>query len=67
MELKPCPFCGKPVYVVYNSRDNAFKFYHRNGVDALRCPVIEPIEMGELAEMSLRGAEEAWNRRVKEG
>lgn len=29
-ELKPCPFCGGSVTMVYNSFDNAFKFYHKD-------------------------------------
>ena len=66
MELKPCPFCGGAVSVVYNSADNAFKFYHKSVFDTIHCPVIEPIMMGELETMSLACAAENWNRRVGE-
>ena len=59
-ELKPCPFCGKPVSMVYNSFDNAFKFYHKRSFDISDCSVIEPIM---LEGCSLADAAKAWNRR----
>lgn len=62
-ELKPCPFCGKPVTMIYNSQDDAFKFYHKSW-DITECPVIEPIM---LEGVSLADAAEAWNRRVEDG
>ena len=66
-ELKPCPFCGGKVTMVYNSMDNAFKVYHSSSFDAMDCPVIEPIMLGDLEIMSLKGAREAWNRRANDG
>lgn len=60
-ELKPCPFCGGEVSMVYNSHENAFKFYHRNGGDEDRCRVIDVIR---LRGSSLKDAAEAWNRRA---
>lgn len=62
-ELKPCPFCGVPVTMIYNSFDNAFKFYHKGGMADGKCPVIEPIMLN--AE-SLADAAEAWNRRAED-
>lgn len=59
-ELKPCPFCGKPVSMVYNSFDNAFKFYHKGVCDDMECRIIEPIM---LKGHSLADAAQAWNRR----
>ena len=60
-KLKPCPFCGKPVTMVYNSRDKAFKIYHTNGDDDYNCCIIEPIM---LDAVSLADAAEGWNERV---
>lgn len=59
--LKPCPFCGKPVTMVYKSVNNTFNIYHINGDDDLNCCIIEPIM---LDAVSLADAAEAWNRRV---
>lgn len=55
--LKPCPFCGHPVQMVYNSRDNAFKIFHK-------CCVIDPIM---IKGKSLADAAKAWNRRADSG
>ena len=63
-ELKPCPFCGKPVSMIYNSFDNAFKFYHQDGMNDLKCCVVEPIM---LKGKSLADAKEKWNRRADDG
>lgn len=64
-KLKPCPFCGKPVSMVYNSFDNAYKFYHKSGTDAVACCVLEPIVLDGFP--SLAEAAKAWNRRVNDG
>jgi hypothetical protein len=61
MELKPCPFCGGAMTCVYNSFDNAFKFYHKYEGMSDFCRVFEPIS---LRAISLADAKEAWNRRV---
>lgn len=61
--LKPCPFCGTPVTMTYNSWDNAFKIYH-TGNDDPNCCIIEPIM---LEAVSLADAAKAWNRRVNDG
>ena len=60
-KLKPCPFCGKSVSMIYNSLDNAFKFYHKNGDDDMNCCVIEPIM---IEARSLADAAQKWNRRA---
>ena len=60
-ELKPCPFCGKPVQMFYNSMDNVFKIYHKNGDDEMDCCVIEPIMFDAV---SLAEAAKMWNRRL---
>ena len=59
-ELKPCPFCGRQVYMVYNSRDNAFKIFHKNVAEEMRCCVIGQIM---IKGKSLADAKKAWNRR----
>lgn len=59
-ELKPCPFCGRPVNMVYNSRDNAFKIFHKNVEEEMCCFVIDPIM---IKGKSLSDAKKAWNRR----
>lgn len=63
-ELKPCPFCGHPVQMVYNSHDNAFKIFHKNVVAEMCCCVIDPIM---IKGKSLADAAKAWNRRVDNG
>ena len=63
-ELKPCPFCGGAVSMIYNSFDNAFKVYHKSGFDSAECCVLEPIVLDGLS--SLAEAGEAWNRRAED-
>lgn len=58
--LKPCPFCGKPVSIVYNSLDRVFKVYHTYGDDEYNCCIIDPIPIDAV---SLKDASDAWNRR----
>ena len=64
VELKPCPLCGHPVQMVYNSRDNEFKIFHKNVVAEMCCCVIDPIM---IKGKSLADAAKAWNRRVDNG
>ena len=59
-ELKPCPFCNKPVTFIYNSFDDAHKFSHKYGEDEENCCVIGEIW---LKGRSLADARERWNRR----
>ena len=59
-ELKPCPFCNKPVTFIYNSFDDAYKFSHKYGKDEENCCVIGEIW---LKGRSLADARERWNRR----
>lgn len=66
VDLKPCPFCGGAVNIVYNSLDNSFRVYHNNGMDAIECVVHEPFEIDALEVMSLAEARKAWNRRAHE-
>lgn len=63
-KLKPCPFCGGDVTMIYNSLDNSYKFYHKNVIDAIECCVLEPIVLYGFS--SLAEAGEAWNRRAEE-
>ena len=66
-ELKPCPFCGGEMLMVYNSYDHAFKFYHKSSSDKLGCCVLDPIKLDGYAFVSLAKAAEAWNRRADNG
>ena len=69
IELKPCPFCGKPMTVRYSSRYNAFQFYHADD-DARCCVLLEPISFKALPMIkiaSLADAVAAWNRRADNG
>lgn len=63
-ELKPCPFCNKPVHFIYNSSDNAHKFSHTNAEDEENCCVIGEIW---IKGKSLAEARDNWNRRVGDG
>ena len=63
-ELKPCPFCGGKMSMIYRSSDNAFHVFHASGFDAVKCPILEPFLIDSVDDMSLRGAAEAWNRRA---
>ena len=60
-KLKPCPFCGKSVSMVYNSFENIFKVYHRDGNDEENCIVEGEIK---IKGDSLTVAERNWNRRT---
>lgn len=62
-ELKPCPFCGYPVRMVYNSRDNVFKIFHKNAALKMCYCVIDPIM---IKGKSLTDATKAWNRRASD-
>ena len=67
-ELKPCPFCGCPVYVNYSSDGKTFHFWHRrfNGENR-KCVVKEPIDLDGKYVESFRDAIAAWNRRYDNG
>lgn len=59
-ELKPCPFCGKPMDFIYNSFDDAFKFFHKSAEDEENCCVIGEIW---IEAESLADAKKRWNKR----
>ena len=65
-DLKPCPFCGGAVNIVYNSLDDAFRVYHNSGMDAIECVIREPFEIDVPNVKSLAKARKAWNRRAHE-
>lgn len=66
--LKPCPFCGGKMSLIYRSSNNEFHVFHANGQDAVKCPILEPFVIDALETMSLAEARKAWNcRRVGEG
>lgn len=65
-DLKPCPFCGGEVSIIYKSSDNAFLVFHKGVFDAVACPMLEPFVIDALEVMSLAEARKAWNRRAHE-
>lgn len=65
-DLKPCPFCGGEVNIVYKSFDNSFFVYHNSGMDAIECVIHEPFEIDAPNVKSLADARKAWNRRAHE-
>lgn len=66
MELKPCPFCGRPVHLTYSSFSDEYHFWHK-WREGEPCPVLEPIVIDGSVAKSLQDAEEAWNRRATNG
>lgn len=58
--LKPCPFCGGEVIMMYNSLGNTYNVYHKDFTD---CFLREPIEIEGEKASSLNEAVEIWNRR----
>lgn len=60
-KLKPCPFCGKPVWICYSSGDKTFGVRHETRKDTQMCRVIEPIILDAI---SLADAAKAWNWRM---
>lgn len=59
-KLRPCPFCGKPVFLCYTSSEAAFGVRHTTLEDSWNCYIAEPIM---LKTASLADATVDWNRR----
>lgn len=66
-ELKPCPFCGGEMSLVYTSKDNAFYVFHKTARAAENCPIDEMFKITRLKVKSLSCAADAWNRRADNG
>ena len=63
MMLKPCPFCGGKVSMIYSSLDNMYHVYHR---DSYGCAIKEPINIEVTRARSLADAKREWNKRAGE-
>lgn len=60
-ELKPCPFCGGAVTIVYDYRDMAYCIHHLDPVKICAAPdILIPFERCDNFE----GARLLWNTRV---
>ena len=59
VEMKPCPFCGGPAWMV-GTLDGKFFVYHR-------CDSIAELNMHSVEFDSVREAVAAWNWRVGDG
>ena len=67
MELKPCPFCGKPVNIYYSSATKGYYAVHLDEQHS-DCIILMPISVNHnRILLSLSDAYAAWNRRAEEG
>ena len=61
--LKPCPFCGKPVNIYYSSMTKGYYVVHLDEQKSV-CIVLMPLEINRNRMfLSLADAKEAWNWR----
>ena len=64
-ELKPCPFCGKPVNIYYSSATHGYYAVHSDEQNS-DCIVLMPLGINHhRILLSLADAYEAWNRRAE--
>lgn len=63
IELKPCPFCGGRVHMIYSSQDQMYHVYHE---DLFRCAIKGYINISGDCAKSLADAKREWNRRAGE-
>lgn len=62
-ELKPCPFCGKPVTIYYSSATKGFFAVHQDEKNS-DCILLMPIGIDHNRVLTcLSDAYSAWNRR----
>ena len=67
MELKPCPFCGKPVNVYYSSATKEYYAVHLDEQHS-NCIIMMPLGINhQRILLSLEDAKEAWNMRADNG
>lgn len=63
MDIKPCPFCGKPVTIFYSSSTRGFYAVHQNE-ETSNCIIEMPIDINNhRILLSLADAYRAWNER----
>ena len=60
-KLKPCPFCGGTVNIMYNSLGHEFHVYH----DYEEC-MFDDFTISDYYAKSLSEAYEVWNKRKGE-
>lgn len=65
MEVKPCPFCGGDVEIVFRSASMMYMVYHKDG--GVGCYIAGPFKIPVAYAHSLKEATEAWNRRENDG
>lgn len=61
-ELKPCPFCGGDMNMVYRSASRMYMIYHEDG--GRLCDIIGPFKIHVSRARSLGEAADCWNRRA---
>ena len=61
-KLKPCPFCGQEMRLVYSSVLERFVIAHINPYNCY----FRSFEINGIAVGSLTDAKEAWNRRASD-
>ena len=65
MELKPCPFCGETVHIIFSSASMMHMVYHKDS--EFKCCIAGPFKIPITRAHSLKEAAEAWNRRANDG
>ena len=65
-DLKPCPFCGKPVNIYYSSATKGYYAVHLDEQHS-DCIILMPISVNHnRILLSLSDAYAAWNRRAND-
>ena len=60
-ELKPCPFCGKPVTIYYSSAERSYFVTHYDEANSV-CFLEMPISISNNhIIMNISGARDLWN------
>ena len=63
--LKPCPFCGGSMTMVYRSASAMYHVYHDDG--GRKCDIAGPFRISISRAKTLKEATEIWNRRWNSG
>jgi hypothetical protein len=63
VELKPCPWCGGDVTIIYRSASNMFHVYHCDSSG--KCDIVGPFKIHKSRATTLEEAAEVWNRRAE--
>ena len=65
IELKPCPWCGGNVTIIYRSASDMFHIYHCD--ESGKCDIVGPFKIHKSRAATLEKAAEIWNRRTNDG